>query len=152
MFHLKINAMKKLLFLLTGALVAFTASAQTSVAPEQAVGKTAISSGTVIVRAGFCPETYQGDLCGIFVTIEKEQTTGRIVRLVDPQPHVFRTGSDWVEITDQVLISYDVRYDMEDEIDFGKGVLHCSFTYQYPGGEVQNFSIAIDTYPGGEPL
>lgn len=144
--------MKKLLFLLAAALIAFTSSAQTSATPDHAVGNTALSSSTVIVRAGFCPEIYQGNLCGIFVTIEKETSGGRILRLVDPQPHVFRTGSDWVEITDQVLISYDVRYDMEDEIDFGKGVLHCSFTYQYPGGEVQNFSIAIDTYPGGEPL
>lgn len=88
------------------------------------------------------------------MTIEKVKNSGEIVGLVDPHPHVYqiRSSSDWVEITDQVLISYDVRHDMEDEIDFGKGVLHCSFTYQYPGGEVQNFSIAIDTFSGGEPL
>lgn len=144
--------MKRLLFLLAGACIALTASAQTPATAGPAADGAAISTGTVIVKAGFCPEHYEGYLCGIFVTIEKDRYDGKILRLVDPQPHVYqiRSDNDWVEITDKVLLDYDVRYESEEEGDMGKGVLHCSFTYQYPGGPVQNFSIAIDTYPGGE--
>ncbi len=142
--------MKRLLFLLAGACIALTASAQTPATAGPAADGAAISTGTVIVKAGFCPEYYEGYLCGIFVTIEKDQYDGKILRLVDPQPHVYqiRSDNDWVEITDKVLIGYDVRYNAEEEGDMGKGVLHCSFTYQYPGGTVQNYSIAIESYPG----
>lgn len=142
--------MKKLLFLLAGACIALTASAQTPATAGPAGDGAAISTGTVIVKAGFCPEYYEGYLCGIFVTIEKDRYDGKILRLVDPQPHVYqiRSDNDWVEITDKVLIGYDVRYNAAEEGDMGKGVLHCSFTYQYPGGTVQNYSIAIESYPG----
>lgn len=99
--------MKKLFFLLAGALVAFTASAQTSsasVSPASTVKW--YPSELVTVKAGFCPEYYQGYLCGIFVTIEKVKSTGEIVGLADPQPHVYqiRSSSEWVDITNQVLV------------------------------------------------
>lgn len=136
--------MKKLFFLFAGALLAFSANAKSPVARQAA-----FTDPTVIVRAGFCPEYYEGYLCGIFVTIEKRADDSKIVGLADPQPHVFqiRSDNDWVEVTDKVLISYDVRYESQDE-----GVLHCSFTYRYPGGEVQTYSIDLEYYPGGEPV
>lgn len=141
--------MKKLLFLLAGAFVAFTASAQTpsvSASPASAVKWNPSELATV--KAGFCPEYYQGYLCGIFVTIEKVKNSGEIVGLVDPHPQVYqiRSSSDWVDITDQVLIDYNVWFEPQGDV----GTLHCSFTYQYPGGERQTFSVSIDSYPGGE--
>lgn len=129
--------MKKLLFLLAGAMLALSSYAQTPVAEAgtRAVGQPKIT------KAGFAPEYYEGYLCGIFVTIEVVQGTGEILRLVDPQPHVYqiRSDNDWVDITDRVLISHEVR--------FTSGTLSVDFTYQYPGGQVQHYSTSTDSYP-----
>lgn len=139
--------MKKLLFIFACALAVMAVSAHSGGAgvADNSIGVSA--SGTKIVKAGFCPEIYESHLCGIFVTVETG-TAGKILRLVDPQPHVYQIRSDneWVDMTDQVLIDYEVRYDAEEEGEFGKGVLYCSFTYRYPGGEVQTASFRLDTY------
>lgn len=137
--------MKKLLFLLASALAVLTVSASFVAATD--FSRAAVTSDTKIVKAGFCPEHYEGYLCGIFVTVETG-LWGKILRLVDPQPHVYqiRSESDWVDITEQILISYEVRYDAEEEGDFGKGVLYCTFTYRYPGGSVQTQSFRLETY------
>lgn len=142
--------MKKLFFLLAGALACCAVSAQNSHIAAAVAANTVASNPTQIVRAGFCPEHYEGYLCGVFVTIEIDKGFGEIVRLVDPQPHVFqiRSDNDWVEITDQVLIDSNVWFEPQGEY----GILHCAFTYQYPGGERQTFSIDLDAFVGGVPV
>lgn len=132
--------MKKLFFLLAGALLAFSANAQ---APAAGTAAEVSSRSTVITKAGFAPEYFEGDLCGIFVTIEVNHGGAEIVRLVDPQPHVYKVrynGEAWVDITDLgIILSHDVRFD--------SGTLSVDFTYQYPGGSVQHFAVSIDSYP-----
>ncbi|MCC8062979.1 MAG: hypothetical protein LIO68_07045 [Rikenellaceae bacterium] len=131
--------MKKLLFLLAGAFLALSSYAS---APAEA----ASASGTVITKAGFAPEYFEGELCAIFVTIEVDQMSGEIVRLVDPLPHVYKVrynGQAWVDISDRgILLNHDVRFD--------SGELSVDFTYQYPGEAVQHFSLSIRSYPVGQ--
>lgn len=130
--------MKKLLFLLAGALVAFTANAQAS-ARNQDTQAAAPASNVETRWEGLCPDygSPDGYLYAIFVKIEV--TNHFTITGVDPTPYPARQMSDgqW-EAAPEVLLDYKIWFDPADS-----GTVHCEFTYQYPGWPVRTESRAI---------
>ena len=127
--------MKKLLFLLAGALVAFTANAQASARNQDTQAVVSPASNVETRWEGLCPDygSPDGYLYAIFVKVQVNDMM-EIVS-VDPvlKPARQRYG-EW-EAAPEVLLNYKVWLDA--------GVVHYEVTYQYPGWPVRTYSSSF---------
>lgn len=132
--------MKKLLFFLASACIAFTANAQVPAKTAAKQIAVQLSSDVRTAWEGLAPDYANGDLYAIFVKLERK---GHFeIVSVDPTPIAARqrSGGEWEKVPDQssVLIDYHVWLDPADG-----GTVHCELTYQYPGWPVRTVSQTI---------
>lgn len=124
--------MKKLLFLLAGALVAFTANAQASARNQDTQAAAAPASNLETRWEGLCPDNGSPDgyLYAIFLKVQVDDMMNIVS--VDPvlKPARQRYG-EW-EAAPEVLLNYRVWLEA--------GFVHYEVTYQYPGWPVRSYS------------
>lgn len=126
--------MKKVVLFCASALLAGIAQVRATETQSAQSSEIRLAASLETVREGLVPDYgNDGYLYAVFVTLQREQSSMKIVS-VDPNPVAMKQqGGQWVDVTSEVLISSKVWIDSE-------GWLCYELTYQYPGWPVRTYS------------